>query len=457
MATSTQTIAEQENSLTDLTGMSRDATCQPTTRQVCATPPWILYSPWQRWGLLAILFSVTTSNYFDYYVISIVLEPIKQEFHLSDTMLGLLSGFPFAAVYAVASFPLARWADRGNRRTVITFALTGWSAMTVVCGFASSFLQLIAARLGVALTEPGAAPPAQSLIADYFPPERRAMAIAILSMGGGAAGYCVGVCFGGYIASVDGWRAAFLFAGVPGLALAVICRFFLREPRSTLGFPNVSARAEGAVASFQCLQRKRSYVLALTGLTLFSIFGYGTSVFLPSFMIRVLHATLRDVSVTWGVAVAVAMICGALVGGRLGDWLGSKDCRWYAWIPGISYLIGAPLYWATLSTHHLWSFIAVDFPAELVLAMGTAVAFSTIHSVCGTRRRALAIATVQFSMTLLGCGLGPLISGVLSDALTPTYGIDSLRYALVATVVLLLPAAASFYRAGFAIALERED
>jgi MFS family permease len=143
------------------------------------TPSWTLYSSRQRWGLLAVLFLVSTSNYLDRNVISVLLEPIKQEFHVSDTMLGLLGGFCFSIFYAVFGMPVARWADRGNRRTVITLALAIWSLMTLCCGLAQTFVQLTIARIGVGAGEAGAIPPAQSLIADYFSPQQRATAIAI--------------------------------------------------------------------------------------------------------------------------------------------------------------------------------------------------------------------------------------------------------------------------------------
>jgi predicted MFS family arabinose efflux permease len=432
-----------------------------TSRQLQAGAPssgaWSLYGPRQRWGLLAILFLVTTSNYFDYYVVSIILEPIKQEFEVSDTMLGLLSGFSFAALYAVAALPIAHWADRGNRRTVITLTLLGWSVMTAVCGLAQSFLQLVLARLGVAVTEPGAAPPSQSLIADYFPPERRATAIAILSQGGSAAGYCVGVGLGGYIAARHGWRSAFLVAGIPGLFLAVLVRWLLAEPRCQLGFPAAGPKAESTAQSLVQLQAKRSFLLALSGTALYAFFAYGVSVFLPSFMIRILHATLEQVSITWGFIVAVAMIIGALIGGWLADRLSRRDIRWYAWLPAIAYAVGTPLYWLTLSTDHLWTFIAVDFPAEVILAIGYSVSFAPIHVICGNQRRAVAIAIIYFSSMLIGCGFGPLIAGALSDALSSFYGSQSLRYSLLSMVLLLIPAAAAFYGAARTMLKDLEE
>lgn len=417
---------------------------------------WDLYSPRQRWGFLTILFLVTTSSYFDYYVLSVVLEPIKQEFHVSDTMLGLLSGFCFALLYTVAAIPIARWADRGNRRTVITFALTGWSAMTALCGFAQSFWHLALARLGVGLVEPGAMPPSQSLVVDYFPPERKATASAILNAGS-AAGYLVGVGLGGYIAATYGWRMAFLLAGAPGLLLAIIVRLTLAEPRTQLGFPAASTHAESLRTAFSQLRGKPSFVYAITGISLYCIFAFGAGIFLPSFMIRTYQATLVQVSVTWGIAISAASLLGTLIGGQIADTLGRRDVRWYAWLPGVTCAVGAPLYWVALSADHLWSFITLDFVAESVLAIGISVCFASIHTVCGNARRTLAIAIAQMAFMLVGGGFGPLIAGMLSDALSALYGLESLRHSLLIMVMFLVLAAAAFCFAGRNMCQDIED
>src|SRR5205807_10093959 len=171
----------------------REATSTLTTSAAVSTSPWQEYTGGQRWVFLGVLFLVATANYFDYFILSILLPPIKEEFKVSDTVLGLLSGLCFALVYSAAALPTARWVDRGNRRTVITLALAGWSVMTALCGLVQSFWQLAAARFGVGIFEPGAMPAAQSLISDYFPPERRATALAIFVNGGSATGWLFGI------------------------------------------------------------------------------------------------------------------------------------------------------------------------------------------------------------------------------------------------------------------------
>jgi predicted MFS family arabinose efflux permease len=408
-----------------------------------APESWSLYSSWQRWGLFTLLFLVTTSNYFDYFILSVVLQPIKDEFHVSDTMLGLLSGLCFAVVYAVAGLPIARWADRGNRRTIITLALAAWSGMTALCGFTQTFWQLALARFGLGLVEPGAMPPAQSLIADYFPPQRRAMALAALNSGS-AAGWLVGVGVGGYIAATRGWRSAFLWAGAVGIGLAVALRLLLSEPRLRLGFPDRTG-SETIGLAIHHLIRKPSFLWVLAAISVYTIFAYGTNIFLPSYMIRSLNASLKQVSVTWGIAIAGANILGALAGGWIGDRLSRRDVRWYAWLPAMACVLSIPIYEWALSATDLNTFIIIDFAAELTLAIGYATAFAALHAVCGNARRATAVAIVFFLISLVGSGLGPLVAGVLSDALGTMYGIESLRYSLIIMVGFLAPAAGMFY------------
>lgn len=421
-----------------------------------AVAPWSLYTHWQRWRFVAILFLVTTSNYFDYFILSILLDPIKREFHVSDTQLGILSGLGFALVYAVAGLPIARWADRGNRRTIIAVTLTGWSAFTTLCGLAHSFVQLALVRFGVGALEPGAVPTAQSLIIDYFPAKRRSMAIAILTMGASAVGYLLGVVVGGQVAATLGWRSAFLMAGISGLVLALIVRFALAEPRSRLGFPKAAVKPESLNESIKWLRRKRSFVFVILGQSLCTVFAIAASMFFPSFMIRSFHATLTQVSGTWGFTIAAADLIGGLAGGWLADRLGRRDIRWYAWLPAIASALGVPIYWLALSTQHLWSFISVDFLAEFIFSIGLPPVFSAIHAVCGNRRRAMAIAILQMCFYFVGMGIGPTLVGALSDGFSAAYGIESLRYSLIATLTFLVPAAVAFYWASRSMRIDQE-
>ena len=419
-------------------------------------PAWQLFSERRRWGLLAILFLVSTSNYVDRNVIAVLLEPIKQEFRVSDTALGLLGGFCFAAFYAAFGMPVARWADRGNRRTIITLALTIWSLMTLCCGLAQSFVQLAVARIGVGAGESGAIPPAQSLIADYFPPAQRARAIAIFTAAA-ISGYLLGFGVGGYIAATRGWRMAFLAAAVPGLVLAVITRVFLAEPRSVLHYQVKSGELETTRRSLAQLMHKRSYVYALLGCLIYFFVAYGALIFVPSYLIRTLHVPLARVSLNYGAVSALASAVGTLGGGWVADRLAQRDVRWLAWLPAFSLLLTAPLEIAGLLVGSFQAFLALGFVASLLLSAGLPPVFAAIHAVCGNRRRATAIAIVLFSATLFGGGFGPLVTGAVSDFFKQRYGADGLRYSLIIMMPLLMASGGCFYAFARAMPKDIED
>jgi predicted MFS family arabinose efflux permease len=432
------------------------ATYGPLGSSAPTVHPWSLYGPWQRWLYFGLLFAVTAFNYFDYFIVAVLLEPIKQEFHVSDTALGLLSGMCFALIFAAAAVPIARWADRGNRRTVITVALSGWSVMTIACGFAQSFWQLALARFGVGITEPGAMPPSQSLIADYFPPERRASATSILCGGASSVGWLLGIGIGGLIASRYGWRVAFVLAGVPGLLLALIVRAVLPEPRTHLLATVKRCDIETAWQSIGQLRRKQSFVLSVVAISVYAIFSYGVTAFVASFMTRSFHAPMTDVSGPLGCAIAVANLVGSAIGGWVADKLGSRNPRWYARLPACACIVALPLYLLALSADNLGLAIGIEFFAEVVLGVGIPVVFTTIMVVCGGHRRSIASAVLYCAMVLIGGSLGPFLTGVLSDSFAAAAGVDSLRYALIAMCAFLLPAAAAFWASGGAIFQDEE-
>jgi predicted MFS family arabinose efflux permease len=427
------------------------------TLEKAAPAPWQLYSNGRRFLFLGVLFLIATSNYFDYFVISVLLDPIKREFHVSDATLGLLSGLCFAILYAITALPIARLADRGNRKTVMTVAMSAWSVATALCGLAHSFWQLAAARLAVGAVEPGALPPAQSLIADYFPPERRASAMAIVSQGGSASGWLFGVGVGGYLAVTHGWRATFIIAGIPGVALACVAWCVLQEPRLRLGFPQKSTSSEDLSEELHFLWTKRAYVILLAATVLYAIFTYGLATFLPSFMVRSLHASMERVALPWGATISVANICGAIAGGLLADRLAIRDIRWYAWIPAWGCGLGIPLYACVLEAHSIRGFMITDFIAEFVNAAAMPPVFVALQAVSGVSRRTLAIAVVLLLFSLLGSGLGPPLVGAVSDALSSAYANESLRYSLLALLAFLVPSAILFYWGGIRLPADLDE
>lgn len=414
------------------------------------------YSSQQRWALLALLFLVSTSSYLDRYVLSVVLESIKSQFRVSDTMLGLLGGFSFSVFYAVLGLPIARWADRGNRRTIITLALIVWSVMTIFSGLAQSFWQLIVARIGVGAGEAGTMPPAQSLISDYFPVEQRARALGVFGSSA-TAGYLLGLGVGSTIAVSHGWQSAFIYPGAFGIVLAIVVTLFLSEPRRRNAYSNNRVPVETVRLSLARLRHKGSFMYALGGYILYWFVVYGALIFIPSFLVRVLHAPFVSANVTYGGVMALSNAIGTVGGGWAADRLSRLDVRWLGWVPGVTCVLATPLYIAAFCAHQESEFMFFAFVSNVMLAAGLTSALTGIHRVCGSPRRAAAIAIVLFSATLFGGGLGPLVTGLLSDRLGAVYGPGSLRYSLVAMMGVLAVAGASFWRFGGLILRDVED
>jgi MFS family permease len=401
-------------------------------------PNWELYGPLQRWGFLAILFLISLSNYADRQVTSVLLEPIKQEFGASDAQMGLLGGFAFAAFYAVLGIPVARLADRGNRRVVITLSLAAWSAMTMLCGFTRTFTQLFLVRMGVGVGEAGAIPPAQSLIADYFPPDQRARALGIF-MTSATGGYLLAFMGGAYLAAHYGWRAAFIALGAPGLVLCLITWAGLREPRQLPGRAAHEAAHESLGACFKALAQKRSFVLLSIALVLYFLVAYGALTWIPAYLIRVLKRPLVEVGTTYGVVAAISSLLGTLGGGWLMDKLSARDQRWLGWLPGLLLIASWPFETLAILTNSFPLFLASGFVAGVTIGAAVPAMFALMHRVCGSSRRAMAVAIIFFFANLLGLGFGPLMTGFLSDMFTASMGPVGLRYAIIAAILILLP------------------
>lgn len=420
-----------------------------------AEHPSARYSARQRWVLLTILFLVSTCNYIDRHLLAVLIEPIKAEFGASDTMMGLLTGFAFAAFYAVLGLPMARIADRGDRRLVISISVAVWSAMTALCGVANNFVQLALARIGVGIGEAGAIPPAQSLIADYFPPAQRARAISVF-MTSATFGYIGAFSGGAYIAANYGWRAAFLVMGVPGLLLAVVAALVLKEPRRS-SLANSAPAAESFLTTVRVLAGKHSFVLLNAAMILYFLVAYGALIWVPTYLVRVLEVELVQVGAALGVVSGVSGALGTLGGGLLIDWLVKRDRRWLVRAPALMLTAAWGLLELSMSVNRLTPFLALYFVAYLALSASLPALFTAMHQVCGSVRRAMAIAICFFLSNLLGLGFGPLITGALSDHFTALFGPVGLRWAIMLALGFLIPAAALLWISARSLAAEAED
>lgn len=365
---------------------------------------------------LAILLAVYCFNFIDRTIVSILQEPLKQELGLSDTQLGLISGTAFALFYSTLGVPIARIAERVDRPRIIAIALVTWSLMTMLCGFATNFLQLFLCRVGVGIGEAGGTPPAHALLSEIFPPERRATAISIYSLGV-PLGILFGAVAGGAIGEALGWRAAFMLVGAPGLILAVIVLVVIKDPRS------VAAATDRAAAmpppslgqAIAYLASRRSFVHLTAGITVASTAGYGILAFTAPFLMRQFDMGLAAAGSATGIVSGLAAGVGTLLGGVLVDRAMRRDRRFGAWIPAAGLMLATPL---SITAYMQGEWIVVVL---LLTVSGVAQflylgpTYALVQSLAGTRMRATASALVLLTVNLVGLGIGPPLTGWLSD------------------------------------------
>ena len=380
---------------------------------------------------LALIVLVATVNIIDRSIVSMLLEPIRQELQLDDAQLGFFMGTAFSVSYAVMSLAIAQLADRGRRNRIIALAVGFWSAMTALQGAAVGFGSLVLARVAVAVGEAGSGPASNSMISDLFPISRRGRALAAFSFGV-PIGASVGWLIGGWMRELFGWRTAFWVVGLPGLALALLVWKTLREP--TRGYWDDAPRIERAAS----LRETLAFLLHLPAFRQLAI-GYSLQVvainagsFLPVFFERS-HGFSPGV---FGTAFAafnlVSGVAGAYLGGWLGDRLGGRDARWYMWVPALSNLVYLPFAFAFYLASDGWTALTL-FAIGNLLPGAIGVSLATAQNLAPARMRARTAALMLVSSTFVG-GLGPQLVGILSDALVQARGIESMRYALLITV-----------------------
>ena len=408
--------------------------------------------------VLGVLTAVYVSNYVDRQILSILLEPIKHAFSLSDTQLGFLSGISFAIFYATLGIPIAMWADRGSRRSIITLATVIFSVMTAVCGLATSFGQLALARIGVGIGEAGSSPPSHSIVADFYRPHERATAMAIFALGVNL-GILIGFLAGGWINELFGWRAAFLVVGAPGLLLALLVRTTLREPprgQSEGRDHEARAAAPPLAEAFRTFWRVRSLRHIAAGATLNSFVGYGAVAWVPAFLIRSFGMSTGDVGTALALIIGIVGGAGTFLGGYTADRLARRDVRWNVWLVAACVGGATPFAFGVyLAPDAFWSLVSFLVPAAVgALYLGPSLAM--VQGLVPLRMRTLASAVLLFVINIIGLGLGPQTIGILSDLLAPRFGEESLRYALLLAGLVNVWAALHFLLAGRTLARDLE-
>jgi MFS family permease len=409
----------------------------------------------RRRGLtLTLLTAAYFFSYMDRQILAILQELIRKDLALSDTQLGLLAGFAFAIFYATLGLPVARLADRGNRVNIIAIALTLWSIMTAVCGLAQNFWQLLLARIGVGIGEAGSSPPSHSIIADLYPPEKRAGAMGIYSLGV-VLGAGIGTFIGGVVASLYGWRVAMFVVGLPGVALAVLMKLLIVEPRRGLSDVDQVAQAQGAGAmpslgqGFADMWRNRAAVHLVLGVTVTSMIGYGQTAFGPSFMQRSLDIAMLDVA---RYVAPVGTVCGAL-SAVVGGWLANRVAKRYglyaqSWLVLALKTIGLPLSFLFFLASDAFVGVPLYWASLLLTNSYLGPTFALIQGLAPLRMRALWAAITLLVINLVGLGLGPTLIGVLSDLYRPAAGEESLRWAMLTFAAVTPWALFHYWRAG---------
>jgi predicted MFS family arabinose efflux permease len=405
-------------------------------------------APPARWYTLGILVVVFASSHVDRQIMGILLEPIKQELGASDTAMGFLIGLTFALFYATFGMPIAMLADRYNRRNIIAWSVTIWSAMTVWCGFAQNFVQLALTRIGVGVGEAGSNPPSHSMISDLFPMSERATAMSIFAMGVNL-GLLIAYLAGGWMSEHWGWRTTFIVIGLPGLLIALVVRFSLVEPPR--GAADQGRADSGEAPRFwsvvRTMARTRSLCHILTGTSLAVFVGYGMVLWLPAFFVRSHGLTQTETGLTLALMAGIVGGIGTFSSGRIADVLARRDLRWTPWVVVIAKLLSVPFM--------IWFFATSDFRNALLIYLVPAFvggfylgpAFAMVQSLTPLRMRSVAAAISLFLANIIGLGFGPQGVGILSDLFAPRFGVESLRYALMVFACLNIWAAVHYWLA----------
>lgn len=394
--------------------------------------------------VLAMLLLVYVFNFVDRQILAILAGSIQRDLQLSDGQMGLLGGLAFALLYSTLGVPLAWLADRTSRSWVVTVSLALWSGFTALCGFAQGFWHIFLARLGVGIGEAGGVAPSYALIADYFPAHRRAFALSVYSLGI-PLGSAAGVLAGGYIAAMVDWRAAFVAVGLAGIAVAPLFKLTVRDVPKPVAQAEPAPRFRVIAGS---LARKPSFWLLSFGAATSSMLGYGIAFWLPSLLQRSFGLNLVEVSHFIGAMLLIGGVAGMLLGGWLGDRLGGGDRAFLAYLPALAFVIGVPLFAAGIySPDAKLAFVLFLVPQAMAYVWLGPV-LSAVQLLVPPAQRSTASALFLLINNLIGLGGGIFALGALSDALTPTYGHDALRYSMLYSLVLYLVSAVLMTLAG---------
>jgi MFS family permease len=390
-------------------------------------------------GALTVTSLVCLVNYYDRNLIGILVQPIKAELRLTDAQVGMMTGFAFALVYSIAAVPIGRLADAFGRKRVLAVGLTLWSAMTICCGLAGSFGGFLLARLGVGIGEAAGLPTCHAIVAEHFSMAWRARALSILAAATGL-GITLANALGGYIADRAGWRVAFFAGGGFGLALVLGLIVTVRDvPRASSAYPLPQRDHETVTAAIATLLRRRAFLALCLGLGMASIGVFSLQAWIPAYLLREFGGSPGPVGFAYSLATGPASIAGLLGGGLLADWLARYDPRWPMRLLALNFVCTLPLIGAFLAAGSLHAALLISAPMALLNLAYTSPAYTLVQNLTGDRYRAVGAAIFLLAVNLIGLGIGPAVTGKLSDALQPVFHVHALRIALacISTTYLL--------------------
>lgn len=391
------------------------------------------------WLALIVLTAISTVGFIDRIILNVLAVPIQAEFGISDTQVGLLTGLAFAVLNVTLGVAVARLAERRHRLSLIAVGTFFWSVATAACGYVGNFVQLLLARIGVGVGEAVGLPATQSVVADYFPPERRATAISVLLLAP-PIGALIGSAGGAWVGQVFGWREAFIIAALPGIILAFLAWAFVAEPPRGRYDRETSGDVPPIKAVLGRLWRLKSARQLLFGSTLASLVGFGLNSFVAFLLVRRFDFSLVEAGLFAGLLASFPGAISVLAGGRIADWLGAKRPAAYTLLPGLCLLIAAPLYITAITRDQVALLLTLMTIAALFQYAYLGVTYGVFQNLLHSRMRATGSALLNAVYGLIGQGLGPLLVGYLSDRfLASGYSSgEGLSYAMAVTAAIYL-------------------
>lgn len=375
--------------------------------------------------VLTLLSMISLLGYYDRFLIGILVQDIRAELHVGDGAIGLLSGVAFAVIYSVLAVPVAAWSDRGRRVSTLALSLTVWSVMSAACGIAANFPMLLLSRVGVAVGEAGGVPTTHALVSEHFSERWRATALSVVVVMSGV-GFMAATGIGGWVASRWGWRAAFWVGAFPGPILALVLWKMVRSRAAGEDASATAAPIELGLA-MRTLAKRRAFVLLCLGMGIGSAASFASLSWVPAILMRDFAVDATHVGLAYGGVTGLATVSGLALGGVLGDSLSRLDGRWRLWLPALGFLLALPFTETFLFASHFDNAIRLAFPMTFAGAIGVGPAYALVQSLAGTRMRATTAAAYLLACNLIGMGVGPSLTGWLSDLLTVHSGIFALR------------------------------